>query len=97
MAAALVTLRDGNTRRFYTGWFDPALQKHSPALALIYEMTRESLAAGMDCDYMTGEQPYKLHLATRSTPLYRLHATPEQLADLSCPGFGDHRELARAS
>ena len=46
-------------------------------------MTRRSLADGLDCDYMTGEQPYKLRLATRSTPLYRLCATPEQLADLS--------------
>jgi CelD/BcsL family acetyltransferase involved in cellulose biosynthesis len=87
LGAALVTLRDGPSRRFYTGWFDPKLDKHSPALALIYEVTRQSLAAGLDCDYMTGEQPYKLRLATRSVPLSRLSATPRQLADLSSPAM----------
>lgn len=83
LGAALVTLRDGRMRRFYTGWFDHRLDKHSPALALIYEVTRQSLAVGVDCDYMTGEQPYKLRLATRSTPLFRIRASPEQLAALS--------------
>ena len=82
MGAALVTLRDSHTRRFYTGWFDPSLEKHSPAITLIYEVTRQSLAAGLDCDYMTGEQPYKMRLATASVPLYRLRATPQQLAEL---------------
>jgi CelD/BcsL family acetyltransferase involved in cellulose biosynthesis len=79
-AAALVTLRDGFWRRFYTGWFDPALEKYSPGITLIYEVTRLSLAAGLDCDYMTGAQPYKLRLATSSMPLFRLLATPRQLA-----------------
>jgi len=80
MASAVVTLRDGQWRRFYTGWFAPEHEKHSPALALIYEITRRSLAAGLDCDYMTGEQPYKMRLATNSAPLYRVRATAEQLA-----------------
>ena len=39
-----------------------------------------SLAEGLDCDYMTGAQPYKLRLATGSMPLFRLRATPRQLA-----------------
>jgi CelD/BcsL family acetyltransferase involved in cellulose biosynthesis len=80
IAAAVVTLREDGCRRFYTGWFSPELEKHSPALSLIYEITRQSLAAGLDCDYMTGEQPYKLRLATSAVPLYRLRATPEELA-----------------
>ena len=80
MAASLVVLRDAGCRRFYTGWFAPEYEKHSPALALIYEVTRLSLAAGLDCDYMTGEQPYKLRLATSSAPLYRVRATAEQMA-----------------
>lgn len=83
LGAALVTLRDGPIRRLYTGWFDPSLEKHSPALSLIYEVTCRSLAAGMDCDYMTGEQLYKMRLATASMPLYRLRATAEQLAALA--------------
>ena len=82
LGAALVTLRDGLWRRFYTGWFDPALDKHSPGITLMYEVTRQSLAAGLDCDYMTGSQPYKLRLATGSMPLFRLLATPRQLAGL---------------
>lgn len=83
MAAALVTLRDGQARRFYTGWFAPELSKHSPCLSLIYEVTRQSLAEGLDCDYMTGMQPYKLRLATTSVPLRKLNASAEQLAALT--------------
>ncbi len=91
MAAAVVTLRDGRWRRFYTGWFAAEYEKHSPALALIYEVTRQSLGAGLDCDYMTGEQPYKMRLATNSAPLYRVRATAEQLA-----AVGRARELPLA-
>jgi CelD/BcsL family acetyltransferase involved in cellulose biosynthesis len=80
MAAALVALREPGVRRFYTGWFAPGLAAYSPALTLIYEVTRQSLAAGLDCDYMTGDQPYKLRLATSSMPLYKLKATAVQLA-----------------
>lgn len=79
IAAAVVTLRENGCRRFYTGWFAPELEKHSPALSLIYEITRQSLEAGLDCDYMTGEQPYKLRLATSSVQLYRLRANAEEL------------------
>ena len=87
----MVTLRDRECRRFYTGWFDPEYQKHSPALALIFEITRQSLLEGLDCDYMTGEQPYKMRLATNSVPLYRVRATAEKLA-----AFGAIRELPLA-
>ena len=79
MAAAVVTLRDSRWRRFYTGWFALEYEKHSPALALIYEITRQSLTQGLDCDYMTGAQPYKMRLATNSVPLYLVRATAEQL------------------
>jgi CelD/BcsL family acetyltransferase involved in cellulose biosynthesis len=82
MAAALVTLRDQACRRFYTGWFAPELEKHSPALSLIYEVTRQSLAAGLACDYMTGEQAYKLRLATNSVGLYRVRVTARDLAEM---------------
>ncbi len=80
LAAALVTLLEPGVRRFYTGWFSAELEKHSPALTLIYEVTRQSLAAGLNCDYMTGEQPYKMRLATGTVPLFRVHAAAEQLA-----------------
>lgn len=79
-AAAVVTLRDGKCRRFYTGWFGPECEKHSPALSLIYEVTRQSLVEGLDCDYMTGEQGYKMRLATASEKLFRVRATAAELA-----------------
>jgi CelD/BcsL family acetyltransferase involved in cellulose biosynthesis len=91
MAAVVVTLRDKGCRRFYTGWFAPEYEKHSPALTLIYEITRRSLADDMDCDYMTGEQPYKMRLATNSVALYKVRATAEQLA-----AFARARELPMA-
>jgi hypothetical protein len=81
-AAVLVTLRDGPCRRFYTGWFATEYHKHSPALALIYEITRQSLADGLDCDYMTGEHPYKMRLAKNSVPLFQVRATAEQLGEI---------------
>ena len=83
LGAALVTLLDPGVRRFYTCWFAPELSKHSPALSLIYEVSRLSLAASLDCDYMTGEQPYKLRLATSAVQLFHLHASHEQLAALA--------------
>lgn len=83
LGAAVVTLLDAGVRRFYTCWFRPELSKHSPALSLIYEITRRSLAAGLDCDYMTGEQPYKLRLATSAVQLLQLRATAGQLAGLA--------------
>ncbi len=83
MAAAVVILRDEGVRRFYTAWFDHGLAKHSPAVTLIYEITRQSLAGALNCDYMTGDQGYKLRLATSSVPLYRLRATAEELGGLT--------------
>lgn len=80
LGAALVVLRDRGWRRFYTGWFAPELGRHSPALTLIYEVTRRSLAEDLDCDYMTGEQPYKMRLATSAIKLFRLRASAEELA-----------------
>ena len=83
LAAALVTFREENVRRFYTCYFSAEFASLSPSMTLIHEVTRQSLAAGLNCDYLTGEQGYKLRLATSSMPLYKLRATPEQLAALT--------------
>jgi hypothetical protein len=83
LVAALVTFRDDQVRRFYTCYFSGAHAKLSPSICLIHEITRQSLASGLNCDYMTGEQGYKLRLATGSVPLYRLRASQEQLAGLA--------------
>ncbi|HLJ25770.1 MAG TPA: GNAT family N-acetyltransferase [Candidatus Angelobacter sp.] len=83
LAAALVTFPEETIRRFYTCFFDARFARLSPAMTLIYEVTRQSLASGLDCDYMTGEQGYKLRLATSSMALYRVRATSDQLAAFS--------------
>ena len=36
---------------------------------MIFDVTRESLAEGLDVDFMTGEYPYKNRLATAMVPL----------------------------
>ncbi|HLH07220.1 MAG TPA: GNAT family N-acetyltransferase [Terriglobales bacterium] len=77
--AALVTLRESDCRRFYTIWFDQNWSRHSPGISLIYEVTRRSLAEGLDCDYMTGEQSYKMRFATSVEQLYWVDASVEQM------------------
>ena len=83
LIAALVTLRDGRVRRFYTSCFDKAWAHDSPGTALLYQVTRQSLAAGLDCDYMTGTQPQKLRFASASVPLFRAEATAHQLMHIA--------------
>jgi len=79
VVAALVTFRDRNVRRFYTTYFDQEWARHSPGQLLLFEITRRTLAAGLDCDYMTGEQQHKTRLATSSIALYKAEATPDML------------------
>lgn len=70
--AALVTLRDVHVRRFYTVWFDQEWAQYSPGTVLVFAITQRSLAEGLDCDYMTGEQPHKVRLATSMTRLFQI-------------------------
>jgi len=79
LVAALVTFRDHNWRRFYTTYYSEAWARYSPGLTLLYHVVRESLELGIDCDFMTGAQPYKLRLATNQVPLYRINASPEKV------------------
>ena len=81
LVAALVTFRDAEVRRFYTIYFDRAWAHYSPGVALLFEVTRRTLAEGLDCDYMTGEQPHKVRFATWSVPLYRAGASAAELSD----------------
>ncbi len=78
--AGLVTLRDRHVRRLYTIYYDHAWSHWSPGTALIFEVTRRSLAEGLVCDYMTGMQSHKSRFATGSVALSRVDATPAQLA-----------------
>jgi CelD/BcsL family acetyltransferase involved in cellulose biosynthesis len=83
LVAALVTFIDGQWRRLYTTYHDqdPEWAKHSPGLSLIHSVMQESLARGLDCDFMTGDQPYKRRLATSAIPLYRICASAEAVAE----------------
>ena len=83
LVAAIVTFRDRETRRFYTTYFDRAWAHYSPGVALLFEATRASLAEGLHCDYMTGEQPHKMRFATASMPLFRVYATADQLVNVA--------------
>jgi CelD/BcsL family acetyltransferase involved in cellulose biosynthesis len=83
LVAALVTLRDGDTRRFYTTYYDHAWAHFSPGMVLLFEITRQSLEQGLNCDYMTGEQPHKTRLATGRVPLFRVECSREVLVRAS--------------
>ena len=89
--AALLTFRDRRVRRFYTVWFDSRWARLSPGICLIYATTIDALQAGLDCDYMTGEQPHKMRFAVSFATLYRLHIDAGRLASLALG------ELARAA
>lgn len=88
VAAALVTFRQGNCRHFYTIHHDARWERFSPGQVLLYDVTQESLAEGLDVDFMTGEYPYKNRLATAMVPLFRVAATPEQMASWSDGALG---------
>ncbi|MGZ4821163.1 MAG: GNAT family N-acetyltransferase [Terriglobales bacterium] len=83
LVAALVSFRDDLVRRCYTIYYDRAWAPYSPGVALLYEVTRGSLAGGLDCDYMTGEQPHKMRFATSLAPLFRIEAEPSDLTRIS--------------
>ena len=85
VVAALVTFIDGRWRRFYTTYHDcnERWTKHSPGLALIHQVVQESLAAGLECDLMTGDQLYKRRLATSNVSLYRVSAPAQKLNALA--------------
>jgi CelD/BcsL family acetyltransferase involved in cellulose biosynthesis len=80
IAGALVTFRHGSCRHFYTIHHDRRWERFSPGQVLIFDVTRESLAEGLDVDFMTGEYPYKNRLATAMVPLFRVEASAGQIA-----------------
>jgi CelD/BcsL family acetyltransferase involved in cellulose biosynthesis len=86
LVAALVTFRDGRCRRFYTTYYDRQWARYSPGIELLFEATRRSLEEQLDFDFMTGEQPYKMQIATAVAPLYRVEASPEQLRQATHAG-----------
>jgi CelD/BcsL family acetyltransferase involved in cellulose biosynthesis len=54
-------------------------------MTLLFEVARSSLAHGLDCDFMTGEQPYKVRLATSRCPLFSVAASAQTLRSIAGP------------
>ncbi|HEY0564735.1 MAG TPA: GNAT family N-acetyltransferase [Terriglobales bacterium] len=77
--ACAVTIADRGWMRFYTNWYDLEWKHYSPGMVLLFELTRRALADGFACDYLTGDQPYKLRLGNQVAPLRRVAATPAEL------------------
>jgi CelD/BcsL family acetyltransferase involved in cellulose biosynthesis len=94
IVAALVTFRDGDTRRFYTTYYDHSWAHFSPGMVLLFEVTRQSLEEGWNCDYMTGEQAHKARLATARVPLFRVECSREVWARVAGQQEQEVPELA---
>jgi hypothetical protein len=81
IVAALLTLHSDHARLFYTTYFDPEWQDFSPGQVLLFDASVEVLADDLDCDFLTGEYPYKMRLANDSVPLMRIEASAEELRE----------------
>jgi hypothetical protein len=83
IAAALVSFRHGQIRHFYTIHHDERWEKFSPGQVMIFDVTRETLAEGLDVDFMTGEYSYKNRLATAMVPLFQVAASAAEMSSWS--------------
>ena len=79
LAAALVTFRDQDFRRFYTTYYNRAWARYSPGVSLLFEISRRSLEQRLSFDLMTGEQGYKLRIARRAQDLFEVKAAAAEL------------------
>ena len=79
LVAALVAFRDDAVRHCYTIYYDSRWSDFSPGQLLLFEVAARSLAEGLDCDFMTGEYPYKNRVATAHVPLFTVEAGAEAL------------------
>lgn len=80
VVAALVTFRTPRVRHFYTIYFNLEWADFSPGQLLVFQVAARTLFENLDCDLMTGEQPYKTRIATSSVPLYRIEADAQAVA-----------------
>jgi len=82
LVAALVAFRDDAVRYCYTIYFDPRWSGFSPGQLLLFEVAARSLAEGLDCDFMTGEYPYKNRVATARVPLFTVESEAGAVAGI---------------
>ena len=89
LVAALITFRDDALRYCYTIYYDQRWSDFSPGQLLLFEVAARSVAEGLECDFMTGEYPYKNRLATARVPLFKVEAGPEALARIFPSGTAE--------
>ena len=82
LAAALVTFREPEWRRFYTIFYDRGWARFSPGVSLLFEIVRRSLEQGINVDLMTGEQPYKMRMAQSAQDLLTVSATAAEIREI---------------
>ncbi|HKV40657.1 MAG TPA: GNAT family N-acetyltransferase [Blastocatellia bacterium] len=82
LAAALVTFRESEWRRFYTIFYDHRWARFSPGVSLLFEVVRRSLEQGISVDLMTGEQTYKMRIAQTSDDLFTASATAAGMGEI---------------
>ena len=70
LVAAILTFIDGDVCRFYGTYYDDRWARYSPGASLLYRVIQRAQARGLDFDFMTGEQPYKMRFASEVVPLY---------------------------
>jgi CelD/BcsL family acetyltransferase involved in cellulose biosynthesis len=81
LAAALVTFRDEEVRRFYTIYYDHAWRRFSPGISLLFEVSRRTLEQRLSFDLMTGEQAYKMRIANGALDLFEVRASALELRE----------------
>jgi hypothetical protein len=70
LIAAILTFIDGDVCRFYGTYYDERWARYSPGTSLLYRVIQQMQSRGLDFDFMTGEQPYKMRFASEVVPLY---------------------------
>jgi CelD/BcsL family acetyltransferase involved in cellulose biosynthesis len=81
LAAALVTFRDEEVRRFYTIYYDHAWRRFSPGISLLFEVSRRTSEQRLSFDFMTGEQAYKMRIADEAEDLFEVKASALELRE----------------
>lgn len=70
IVAAVLTFIDDDVCRFYGTYYDARWARYSPGVSLLYRVILQAQARGLDFDFMTGEQAYKMRFASEVVPLY---------------------------
>lgn len=80
--AGLLSWRSGSVRYAYTISYSGHAAAMSPGILLLYGVLCDSVAEGLQFDFLTGEQPFKLRFADAHRRLLRLRKRrPEVLAE----------------